>query len=365
MYDGSQLSIFIIEVDEEGDFRYGGLNKAHSETTGLTNEMIVGKPPEEIPWMTADGAALMRSNYTRCVETGEAIQYEEMLEFYGTPSVWLTILSPLKNHDGRIYRLIGMSLDITQQREIQKQLHNAQLNQLRLENDRMMHNSKSEMLSMIAHEFNAPLSVLGTSSYLIKKTLGEEEFASIETYIERLQTQSTLMNQLLERMTKLNKTYKLEDITLELVDIELFIVSIVADIQLMRIDANSIVTQFDVKTQPKILIAREFLRQIVTNLLSNAVKYTLDDAEVKITCTIDEHLEIKVRDQGIGIPADELNTIFEPFKRGDNVGIVQGTGIGLATVKYAVDALKGTITVDSTEGIGTEFVVQLPLTKIP
>jgi len=70
---------------------------------------------------------------------------------------------------------------------------------------------------------------------------------------------------------------------------------------------------------------------------------------------------LTVRDRGIGIPAEHLNHIFTPFARAGNVANIQGTGLGLSIVKKAVETLNGTIVVHSTEGVGTDFVVTLPV----
>jgi signal transduction histidine kinase len=71
-------------------------------------------------------------------------------------------------------------------------------------------------------------------------------------------------------------------------------------------------------------------------------------------------IEFTVADQGIGLPADEIEHLFETFYRASNVGAIAGTGLGLAIVKRAVDLHGGTITVDSVLGAGTRFVVTLP-----
>ena len=76
---------------------------------------------------------------------------------------------------------------------------------------------------------------------------------------------------------------------------------------------------------------------------------------------IDEMLSLTVRDEGIGIPAPDLDHLFEPFHRAVNVGTISGTGLGLVIAKEAVELHGGTITVESQVGIGTAFTITIPL----
>ena len=106
------------------------------------------------------------------------------------------------------------------------------------------------------------------------------------------------------------------------------------------------------------------LKQIFANLINNAVVYTQESGEVEVTIKKETNFAvIKVSDNGIGIPEDEQDRIFERFYRVDkarsrNSG---GTGLGLSIVKYLVENLNGFITVESKLGLGTTFIVRLPI----
>ena len=90
---------------------------------------------------------------------------------------------------------------------------------------------------------------------------------------------------------------------------------------------------------------------------------TITDTIMIITAKIDAKAKIcfSVTDSGIGIPEDELNRIFEPFFRADNVEARKGTGLGLALVKQLLDACGGTIDVASNINVGSTFTVKVPL----
>jgi signal transduction histidine kinase len=106
------------------------------------------------------------------------------------------------------------------------------------------------------------------------------------------------------------------------------------------------------------------LKQVVVNLLDNAVKYTPEGGEVSVSVTQrDGHAVLEVADTGLGISADDLPHVFERFYRADKARSRQlgGTGLGLSIVRSICLAHGGRVTVNSTEGRGSLFRVELPL----
>jgi signal transduction histidine kinase len=113
----------------------------------------------------------------------------------------------------------------------------------------------------------------------------------------------------------------------------------------------------------------KLLWHLLNNLLTNAIKYSPEGGIVSLTLTLlgepsdeqtDEQICFTIRDQGIGMPVDYLDHLFEPFQRAKNVGKIEGTGLGLAIVKRSVDLHGGSISVDSAVNQGTEFTIKLP-----
>jgi CheY-like chemotaxis protein len=104
------------------------------------------------------------------------------------------------------------------------------------------------------------------------------------------------------------------------------------------------------------------LKQVVSNLLSNAIKYNVarGTVEVKYSEKVPGRLRISVKDSGTGLSEDMLAQLFQPFNRlGQELGGKQGSGIGLAVSKKLVEMMGGTIGVDSTVGVGSEFWIEL------
>jgi len=110
----------------------------------------------------------------------------------------------------------------------------------------------------------------------------------------------------------------------------------------------------------------KLLRQILANLLSNAVKYSPKGGTVCFDIVCQEGQAIfRIQDEGIGIPPEDQERLFESFYRASNAGTIQGTGLGLAIVKKCVDLHQGQMTVESEVGVGTTFTVTLPLNLMP
>jgi signal transduction histidine kinase len=106
---------------------------------------------------------------------------------------------------------------------------------------------------------------------------------------------------------------------------------------------------------------RERLQRVLDNLVENAIKYSPDGGEIVIEVGSDaDAATVVVRDHGMGIPADELEAVFEPYHRASNATTMRGIGLGLSGSRAVVHQLGGELTVESTEGSGSAFMMRLP-----
>ena len=236
-----------------------------------------------------------------------------------------------------------------------------QANQELVEADRL----RSEFVANMSHELRTPLnSIIGFSTVLLGNRNGvlqERELGYAEKINRNGKHLLTLINDILDlskieagRMDLEFRNTDLDGVCREIID-------------MLRPQAMS--RQIDLQLEigddlPAISTDSGKLRQVLVNLVGNAIKFTEQGSVVlKVTRDGDKAVAMDVSDTGIGIPADKLETIFEPFRQADS-GTTRrfgGTGLGLTISRSIVDLLGGRISVTSEEGKGTTFRVVLPL----
>lgn len=254
--------------------------------------------------------------------------------------------------------LLFMALDVTKRIEAEKEALQA------LEKEKELNQMKSRFISMISHEFRTPLTAIMLSTDLLKtygSTWSNEER---EKHFKRIQATVLSMTQLMEKVLTLghlesgNMEFKPER-----VDIDAYLKSIADTVEFTF--AGDHVIQYSFQGECLNAFADEsLLSLIVNNLLTNAAKYSPKGAPIKFDAKCDnKELTFKITDKGIGIPENDLQSIFQTFYRATNVGSTNGYGLGLSIVKKCVDSHYGKIQIESKESIGTTFIVTVPITS--
>jgi diguanylate cyclase (GGDEF)-like protein/PAS domain S-box-containing protein len=120
-HHGVAAAVFLVDVGDDGAFRYAGLNRLHEHSTGLTSAQIRGKSPRDLvpDVLTEAHADAVTANYRRCVEARCPIEYEEHLALAGRATWWVTRLVPLFDASGRVARIVGTAWDITVQKRLE------------------------------------------------------------------------------------------------------------------------------------------------------------------------------------------------------------------------------------------------------
>ncbi len=120
IYDNVQEAIFLIRVEADGGFLFVGSNPQHARATGIPTERLCGLRPHDL--LPPGPAAEVSANYRRCVESGHMIRYEETLDLPAGPRAWLTSLAPVRDDAGAVELIVGLSVDITEQKAAQDEL---------------------------------------------------------------------------------------------------------------------------------------------------------------------------------------------------------------------------------------------------
>lgn len=220
--------------------------------------------------------------------------------------------------------------------------------------------AKSEFVSVVSHEIRTPLtSIHGFSEILATKDLEPEKR---QEFYRIIQGESERLSRLITNLLNLSRIEAGLELNRELVDIPRLVLE---DVEFFQTQTASHRLQYLGSRQvPMVYADPERLHQVMKNLLSNAIKYSPDGGPVEVTTEVEgKYVAISIKDQGIGIPPEELPRIFERFSRVEReeaLGI-SGTGLGLAIVKHLVELHGGKVTVHSEEGHGSTFTVYLPI----
>lgn len=266
---------------------------------------------------------------------------------------------PIQNPAGEVYRRINVSQDITERKRAEEIRRN-------LEQERELGELKLRFFSMASHEFRTPLSTILISAQLLESSSPNWTQEKKVKNLHRIQSAAKTMTQLLTDILTLTRAEsgKLE-FKPERLDLDKFCNDLVEEVELSSRAQQSIFFISHCSGQ-NCYLDEKLLRSILSNLLSNAVKYSREDSHIYFTldCELDKII-FEIQDQGIGISTEDQEKLFESFHRGQNVGDVPGTGLGLAVVKKCVDLQGGSITVQSKVGVGTTFTVTLPFKNCP
>ncbi|BAL24406.1 GAF domain-containing protein [Azoarcus sp. KH32C] len=227
--------------------------------------------------------------------------------------------------------------------------------------------SKSEFLSSMSHELRTPLNAILGFSQLLKADpaapLTTDQGESLDEILRAGKHLLALINEVLDLARIESGRLELAPESVELAPLAQECLSLVRPLA----EARRIALGAEVPTDCLLRVDRLRLRQLLLNLLSNAVKYNRDGGEVSLVATTEPGLvHLAVHDTGIGIAPEFLPRLFKPFERhGEASRQVEGTGIGLALCKRLVEAMGGTIAVDSRPGEGSVFRVTIPCTPTP
>ncbi|MEZ4299465.1 MAG: ATP-binding protein [Polyangiaceae bacterium] len=335
--------VVIYVKDRDGRFLL--TNRQHAALLGLTPEQMAGKRERDI--LPEEIAATIDSVAETMFTSGEPQTSVFQIELSGQTRSFLELMFPIRDEAGQIIALGAISNDITDRQEREHALAASK--------------AKSEFLAMMSHEIRTPMNaILGMTSLLFETELSSQQRELVEMAHSSSQSLLILLNDILD-FSKI-EAGKL-DIEEAPVDVRVCLHRVVS-----LMEQTAAQKQIDLACDvaggvPRLLLTDATrLRQIMLNLVNNGVKFTRE-GRVRVAMRGAHvggdryELHVSVADTGIGIPADRLSSLFQPFNQVDTSTTREygGTGLGLAISKRLAEALGGRIWVESEVGVGSTF----------
>jgi signal transduction histidine kinase len=233
--------------------------------------------------------------------------------------------------------------------------------------------ARDELAAAAAHDLKTPLAGISMAAQLARRRVERLPIdgttgAAVARQLMDMQTSAQRMVGVLDELVELVQLHERKPLELDLVPTRLRPL-VESAVSVHEASTDDHVIGFTSSADPLGLWDAARLTRVVDNLLSNAIKYSPAGSEIGVE--LEESVsadgrrvaELRVRDQGVGIPAGDIDHVFQPFYRSANVGSVAGSGIGLASARRIVDQHGGTLTVESEEGAGATFIVRLPVQR--
>ena len=331
----------------QGEF--SGCNLAMETLTGCKESELIGKTPHDIYEPAVADRVVETDRHVFASDT--TYTYEQWMRYPdGHTACFEMRKVPFYDARGNRLGLLGFGRDVTERKRYQEQLEQAS-------------REKTTFISTISHELRTPLNgIVGLSRILQESRLDAEQRQYLNTIHVSAVTLGNIFNDIID-LDKIDR-HRLQ-IAPARVDLPAFLSDLESLTRLMAEQKGLYLhVDLDGDVPSWVLADGTRLRQVLWNLTGNAIKFT-EQGGVTLRIYMHQedeqhvHLRFEVEDTGVGIPAAELDKIFAMYYQVNGKKHAVGTGIGLAVSRQLVEAMGGTLEVDSEEGHGSCFTLEL------
>lgn len=333
-------------------------NRADAELMGERDpEKALGKT--DFDYYPHEIAQSFFEDDMRVIRDGESVigKIERLVDERGRERYFSTTKVPLRDATGEIVGLVGCGRDVTENYEMQRSV--AAL----ADKNRIAAEAKARFLAVMSHELRTPMTgVLGLLEVLAKSPLDLDQARIVGFARECGATLVSIVNDILDYSKISAGKMSVETAPFDLDELP----SIIETLHGAKVSSGGVA--LTVRRLPRCapfrLGDRRLLLQVLHNLVGNAIKFS-PGGEVDVTFddSAPDRLRMVVSDTGIGMTAEQVANVFEPFAQGDQTTTRRfgGTGLGLSIAKGIIEAMQGTLSLTSVPGRGTVFSIDLPL----
>lgn len=387
-----QSEVSIVITDKQANIEY--VNPHFTKVTGYSKEESLNQNPR-----------ILKSGNTTLEE------YKKMWEQLTAGQTWegiflnkkkngelfweSSIITPIKNEKNEITNYIAVKEDITEDIEKERKLkeysehleelvkertveldklNNELMEQLKrdrkleeelkisLNKEKELNELRRNFIASVSHEFRTPLAALSSSVQLIlryHKKWSEEKLQEYFTKVEDITDQLTkLIEQVLTISRAEREILKYNPVKVKIKEQFEGIIYKVRP----KLKSKQTIKYNNNCQREEYLLDPSLIEHVVSNLIINAIKFSPEESKIEVmTEEIGKEIKITVKDEGMGIPKEEIKFIFEPFYRTSNSQNIPGTGLGLNIVKRCIELMDGKIEVESEINKGTTFIITIPI----
>lgn len=258
---------------------------------------------------------------------------------------------PIKDLNGKTTKSIGILTDITERKYLEEKR-----NQIKL-----------DFFTNLSHDLRTPINLISSSVQLMKMNLNKSREIEPDLFYRYIDIIENNSFRLLKLVNNLLDSSKIDAGFINFKPVNADIIRFIEEIcdsVIEFIKFNNMKLVFDTNSEEEVvLFDADIIERIILNLLSNAVKFNRPNGTIYVNLYVDEdEISIIVKDEGIGIPSDQIDTVFNRFEQVNSKEKIQnqGSGIGLYLVKTLTELHGGNITVNSIVNQGSEFIVTIP-----
>jgi len=348
--DGVHSLVFV--KDTEG--RHILVNSYFEEEFGLKKEEIIGKT--DLDLFEQDVAIEIMEIDQQVMKEKKSLNFEISIPIAnGSIRIHLTEKFPLFDEQGEVYGMCGLATDITNQKDIEKELQQAKI--LAEEATK----AKGDFLANMSHEIRTPMNAIIGLNHLLSRT---EMNNKQKDYVSKVSYSATgllgIINDILDFSKIEAGKMDIENIDFELNDVFENLLNLVGE--KVRQKGLDLIVDVNKDVPPSINGDSLRIGQILINFVSNALKFT-EKGEIKISCNLVSKendsavLKFSVKDSGIGLSDEQQNKLFQAFTQADSSTTRKygGTGLGLSISKRLAELMGGSVGVEGELGEGSTF----------